>query len=263
VKSRILIAVVIPVGLALTGLGLRPVEAPLWATICAGEPVLRLGWGVASAERALVPGMLGGLRAAGADLAWLKACELAEKHDLAATDSMLHLVTTVDSRPLYFWPNGARIMAYDMPTWRISAAGGYGATPVPIQQRIERDQAWRALRYLDEARRFHPASAALWIERANIELNRLGDLAGAAESYRRAWEQPNAPYYAARLHGELLRRLGRKPAALAWLVKLHPQLPLTDESAGAGLVLSRIRVLERELEVPAGYTYRDKGGVGL
>ena len=253
----------IPVGLALTGLGLRPVEAPLWATICAGEPVLRLGWGVASAERALVPGMLGGLRAAGADLAWLKACELAEKHDLAATDSMLHLVTTVDSRPLYFWPNGARIMAYDMPTWRISAAGGYGATPVPIQQRIERDQAWRALRYLDEARRFHPASAALWIERANIELNRLGDLAGAAESYRRAWEQPNAPYYAARLHGELLRRLGRKPAALAWLVKLHPQLPLTDESAGAGLVLSRIRVLERELEVPAGYTYRDKGGVGL
>ena len=89
----------------------------------------------------------------------------------------------------------------------------------------------------------------------NIELNRLDDLAGAAESYRRAWEQPNAPYYAARLHGELLRRLGRKPAALEWLRGLHPQLPPGDESAGADLVLARIRRLERELGVPPEQAY--------
>ena len=109
--------------------------------------------------------MLGGLRAAGADLAWLRACELAEKHDLAATDSMLHLVTTVDPRPLYFWLNGARIMAYDMPGWRIAAAGGYGTVPVAMQQRIGRDQAQRALRRLDEAMRF-PSRQRRAVDRA-------------------------------------------------------------------------------------------------
>lgn len=100
----------------------------------------------------------------------------------------------------------------------------------------------------------------LWIEQANIELNRLGDTAAAAESYRRAWEQPRAPYYAARLHAELLRRLDRKAEALAWLVKLHTHLSPSDEAAGADLVLARIRDLERELGVPTGQGYRPHTG---
>ena len=221
----------------------------------ASEPALRLGSGVASAEHALVPGILGGLRVAAADTVWLKACGRAEERELVDTDELLHMVTRLDARPLYFWLNGARIIAYDMAAWRILAAGGYGMTPMVVQRRIEREQARCALRYLDEAMVFHPASASLWVERANIELNRLNDLAGAAESYRRAWEQPNAPYYAARLHGELLRRLGQKPAALAWLRKLHPHLPPDDEAAGADLVLARIRRLEAELGVPADQAF--------
>ena len=117
-------------------------------------------------------------------------------------------------------------------------------------------EAQLALRRLDAAAPFHPASADLWIERANIQLTRLRDVAAAAVSYRRAWEQPNAPYYAARLHAEMLKRLGRKPEALAWLIQLHPQLPPDDESACADLVLARIRELERELRVPAAEAYR-------
>ena len=256
VKSRLGAVLVILGGLVLTGIALHPLEAPVWAMIQAREPALRLSSGVEQMEQALVSGLLGGFRAAAADFAWLQAYGLAEERDLPATESMLRLVTVIDSRPLYFWLNGARIMAYDMPGWRIAAAGGYARVPVAAQERITHEQAVRALRHLDEAMKFHPASAALWIERANIELNRLGDTAGAAASYRRAWEQPNAPYYAPRLHAELLRRLGRKPAALAWLIKLHPQLPTENESAGAALVLTRIRVLERELGVPAGQAYR-------
>ena len=254
-KSSVSLAIVIPFGLAVAGLGLRPVEEPLWTAMRASEPAMRLRPGVTSVEHALVPAALGGLRAAAADIVWLTASGRVEKRELADTDELLRLVTTLDARPLYFWLNGARIMAYDMPAWRILAAGGYGTTPAVIQRGIERAQARRALRYLDEAMVFHPTSASLWIERPNIELNRLDDLAGAAESYLRAWEQPNAPYYAARLHGELLRRLGQKPAALAWLRRLHPQLPPGDESAGADLVLARIRRLERELGVPADQAY--------
>ena len=242
--------------LAATGAALRPVEAPVWAQMQAGEPALRLDSGVASTEQALVRGLLGGFRAAAADFAWLEAYEAAEAHDLPATESLLHLVTVIDPRPVYFWLNGARIVACDLPGWRIEAAGGYDRVPVGVQERIRHDQARRALRLLAEGRKFHPTTAALWIEQANIELTQLGDMAGAAESYRRAWEQPQAPYFAARLHAELLRRLGRKTEALAWLVQLHPQLPADDEAAGAELVLARIRDLERELRLPSGATYQ-------
>ena len=175
--------------------------------------------------------------------------------DLPATQTLLDLVTSLDPRPLYFWLNGARILAYDMPVWRIEGEGGYDAVPPARQEAILRAQAQLALRRIESAMRFHPAGAALWTERANIEWNRLHDAAAAAESYRRAWEQPDGPYFAARLHAEMLRRLGLKAEALAWLVKLHPRLPPTEESARADLVLERIRDLERELGVPPDRRY--------
>jgi hypothetical protein len=155
-----------------------------------------------------------------------------------------------------FWLNGARIVAYDFPVWRIEAAGGFDAVSADAQRRVQHEQAGAGLRIVAAAMAYHPASPELWIERANIELNRLGDLAAAAESYRRAWELPRAPYFVARLHAEVLRRAGRKAEALAWLVRLHPTLPAGDDGAAADVVISRIRELERELGVPAARAYR-------
>jgi hypothetical protein len=243
-------------GLVLTGGVMHEIESPLWTALRAEQPVLRAAAMEAAAGQGLALGVLGGFRAIAADFAWIRVYVIWEKRDLPGTETLLRLVTTLDPRPLYFWLNGARIIAYDMKAWRIAAAGGYDAVPVAEQERIGAEQAGLALRRLDEAMACHPASADLWIDRANIELNGLNDVAAAAVSYRRAWEQPNAPYYAARLHAELLRRLGRKADALEWLVKLHPQLPPGDESAGAALVFARIRDLERELHVPAAEAYR-------
>ena len=211
----------------------------------AEQPAWQLHAGGAAAGQGVTLGVLGGFRAITADFVWLRAHVIWETRDLPTTATLLRLCTTLDPRPLYFWLNGARIVAYDMTSWRIAAAGGYEVVPAAEQKRIEVEQAHLALQRLDEAGAYHPASADLWIERANIELNRLHDTAAAAASYRRAWEQPNAPYYAARLHAELLRRMGHTREALAWLTKLHPQLPPGDEAAGADLVLGRIRDLDR------------------
>ena len=255
-KSNLLTAAVIAGGLALTNGALRPVEAPLWAALRAEHPALRLATAGAVAGQGLTLGVLGGFRAIAADFTWMRVFVIWEQRDLPATETLLRLVTAIDSRPVYFWLTGARIVAYDMTAWRIAAAGGYDVVPAAEQERWSVQQARLALRRLDEAMAFHPTSADLWIERGSIELNRLHDPLAAAESYRRAWEQPGAPYYAARLHAEMLRRAGRKAEALAWLVRLLPQLPPTDETAGAGLVLGRIRELERELAVPADRAYR-------
>ena len=259
VKSRLLAIFVTLGGLALTGAGLRWMEAPLWAALRAEQPALRLGSAGAAAGQGVTLGLLGGFRAIVADFTWLRLHVIWEQRDLAATDTLLRLVTTIDPRPLYFWVNGARIIAFDMTAWRIAEAGGHEVLPAVQRDRLGAEQARLAIRLLEEAMTFHPGNAALWIERANIELNRLRDSAAAAESYRKAWEQPGAPTYAARLHAELLRRLGRKAEALVWLTRLHPQLPPEEE--GTELVLSRIRDLERELAVPVMQTYRPAASV--
>jgi tetratricopeptide (TPR) repeat protein len=179
-----------------------------------------------------------------------------EKRDLAAVQTLIQLVGAIDPRPVYFWINGARIIAHDFAAWRIEAAGGYERAGAAAERRIDREQGGLAIKHLEAAMNHHPHSAELWIERANIELNRVRDIAAAAESYRRAWEQPRAPYYTARLHAEMLRRLGRKTEALAWLVKLHPSLPPNDDGAARDRVLERIRELERELRVPSSQSYQ-------
>lgn len=255
VKSRWLTLVVMVVVLTAAGAALDRVIAPVWHEVRARQPVLRLD-SAAAAGQGLSLALLGGFRALVADAAWIQMYARWEGRDLPATETLARFVTTIDPRPVYFWLNGARIVAYDFPAWRIEAAGGYEVVPAEVQRAISHEQARAALRHLEAGAAFNPASVELWIERANIELNRLGDLNAAAESYRRAWKLPGAPYYVARLHAEVLRRAGRKAEALAWLVQLHPTLPAGDEAAAAAVVLERIRDLERELGVPAEQRYR-------
>ena len=242
-------------GLALAGWGLQNLEAPLWTRVHSRQPALRLDSPWASAGQGVLLGVLGGFRSAVADILWLRMAGAWEVRDGPATERWLEMVTAIDPAPLYFWINGARIIAYDLPEWPQDETDERGAPTATLRSHRIRAAGLRARHRLEEARQFHPASTALWIEQANLELNRLGDLRAAATSYRRAWEQPQAPYYAARLHGELLRQLGEPAAALAWLVQLHPQLPAADGAAGAALVLARIRVLETQLGVPADQAY--------
>jgi hypothetical protein len=243
-------------GLIAAGAALDRIVAPVWTAARARQPALRLDSSMAAAGQGVTLALLGGFRALVADAVWIRMYVLWERHDLPGTQSLIQLVTAIDPRPLYFWLNGARILAHDFSAWRIQAAGGYDAVGPAVEARVSQEQGTLALALLSEAATYHPASADLWIERANIELHRVRDLAAAAESYRRAWEQPRAPYYAARLHAELLRRQDRKAEALEWLVRLHPTLPPGDEGAARDTVLGRIRELEQELGIPAARIYQ-------
>lgn len=256
---RLSTGAVILVTLVAAGWGLRGVEAPAWQVLREREP----GWQRGALEGALgqgVPvGLLGGFRSLVADLFWIRANVAWEGKDLPTTQTLIKVVTAVDPRPIYFWLNGARIIAYDMPDWRIAQEGGHDVVPAMRQREIDEEQAAVALAYLDQARSFHPTESALDIEVANVQLNRRQDLAEAAAAYRAAASRPEAPAYAARIYGELLRRMGRADEAYAWLCALYPTLPrepgpgvsaLQVEAAMATVVLGRIRELEAQLGVP-------------
>lgn len=253
-EKTLTVAVTIGV-LAAAGVALRPVEQPAWDQIRESLGSLDAAEVESAAGQGVVTGVLGGFRALAADFLWLKANATWEDADLPATQTTIRAVTAIDPRPLYFWVNGARMIAFDMPQWRIEQGGGFDVVPESVQARINEEQARVALDLLAAASRFHPRDPILLIEAANIHLRRLGDVEAAAQLYRDAAEMPDAPFYAARIHAELLRSLGRKREALDWLVSVHPTLPSKVPEALSGVVLARISELEDELGVQPAQRY--------
>lgn len=253
--------------LAVAGFAMRPFEDPAWQFVRSKQPALKLDSLQGALGQGVTVGLLGGFRAIVADFFWIKTNAVWEDNDLPATQTFIKLVTAIDPRPLYFWQNGSRMIAYDMPNWRIMDEGGYDAVPQARQRRIDEEQSAVALKYLNEAFGHHPDAPLLHIEIANVHLNRLKDNAAAAEAYRKAAEQPGAPYYAARIYAELLRRMGRNAEAYAWLKQVYATLPKTVdpakgitefqvETAMAPVVLSRIRELEQELNTPESESFK-------
>lgn len=240
----------VALGLLAAGIVLRPVEDSAWEKISAGQPQLKLDSLKDALGQGVTVGLLGGFRAIVADFFWIRTNAVWETNDLPGTQTSIKLVTAIDPRPLYFWVNGSRMIAYDMPNWRVDAAGGYKVVPSSVQRRFEEEQSTVAIRYLENAMDFHPDHPMLVLEIANIHLNRLKDVETAAEYYLRATKLPGAPYYAARIYAELLRRLNRPAEAYAFLRALYPTLPKDDFMAQAAVVLGRIRELESELAIP-------------
>lgn len=241
--------------LVVVGLLARPIEAPAWQRVQSGQPELNLAGVQSALGQGLVVGMLGGFRAIMADFLWIRANRIWEDRDAAKLDPMIRLVTTLDPRPDFFWINSARMIAYDMPNWRIQEEGGYRAVPAWRQEAIDLEQARQAFAHLSRALDFHPQNPKLYLEIGQIYLNRLDDPAQAAPWFLRASEQPGAPYFAARIYAELLRRQGREVEAYDFLKHLHKGLP-EDPHAQKDIVLERIRGLERSLQIPLSQRYQ-------
>jgi len=244
--SRILSLLLV---LVLLGLITRPIEAPAWQTVKAGQPEMNLEALEGALGQGLVVGVLGGFRAILADFLWIRTNTIWQRKDRAKLDAMVRLVTTLDPRPEFFWINGSRMIAYDVPNWRIREEGGYDDVPEVRQQAIDLEQSAQAFDLLDEALEFHPDHAKLYLEKAQIYLNRLKDDANAAKWFLMASEQADAPYFVARIYAELLRKQGFNAEAYDFLKNLHKELPNLP-FAQKGIVLERVRELENTLEVP-------------
>jgi hypothetical protein len=235
--------------LVLLGLLTRPIEAPAWRVVKAGQPEMNLEAIEGALGQGLVVGVLGGFRAILADFLWIRTNTIWERRDRVKLDAMIRLVTTLDPRPEFFWINGSRMIAYDVPNWRIREEGGYDDVPESRQQAIDREQSAQAFELIEEALEFHPHLAKLYLEKGQIYLNRLKDDANAAKWFLEASKQKDAPYYAARIYAELLRRQGKNEEAYAFLKELHNTLP-NEPYSQKGILLERIRELEKELSIP-------------
>jgi len=132
--------------------------------------------------------------------------------------------------------------------------------PESRQQALDHEQAEQAFAMLATAREFHPNKAKLYLETGQIYLNRLKDTANAAKWFLLASQQPDAPYFAARIYGELLRRQGKDAEAYDYLKQLHNDLP-DDPYAQKPIILDRIRELEEELKIPVWQRFQPQAAV--
>jgi tetratricopeptide (TPR) repeat protein len=235
--------------LVLLGLLMRPIEVSAWKAVKAGQSEMNLEALEGALGQGLVIGVLGGFRAILADFLWIRTNTIWERRDRTKLDSMVRLVTTLDPRPDFFWINGSRMIAYDVPNWRIREEGGYSEVPEERQQVIDLEQSAQAFDLIDKALNFHPENAKLYLEKAQIYLNRLKDDANASKWFLRASEQDDAPYFAARIHAELLRKQGLDVEAYDFLKNLYIELP-NIPSAQKSIILERIIDLEKTLEIP-------------
>jgi len=154
----------------------------------------------APAARLTGRALMGGFAPLAADGFWLKANLAWERHDAAETRRLIGLAVAADPQTSYFWLNGARMLAYDLPVWRLEAERN---APVAVRRKWRQAAAADALRLLTRGSAWHGNSAGLQLEMANISLYGLGDPQLAAEYYAQAAEQPDAPPYAARLAARL------------------------------------------------------------
>jgi hypothetical protein len=202
--------------------------------------------------------VIAGFRELTSDLLWLKLHTHWERRERRQVGELIERVTQVNPDALYFWINGARILACDVAVWRIEDEGGEERVPRWRQRMIGWEQAEMAVRRLAAAREYFPNCAELWLEQAAIEIYRMGDWHRAAESYRRAALLPRAPVFAARLHAELLRRCGRSEEAYRWLRAVDAVWPPGGDGVERERVRRRIRDIERELADTAAAVYQPR-----
>ncbi|MBP7143008.1 MAG: hypothetical protein KBA71_13945 [Opitutaceae bacterium] len=208
------------------GVHLRRTSA-LGVEVLAGNPEIRR-WSLPVSETEATLGMLGGFRVPLADVAWIGMSHCWEECDRVGTLRGLRLATALHPESLYFWLNGARIIAYDLAAWRIQGSELAGHVPEAEKQRIARAQGLEAISFLEAAIVRFPGKALPWIELGQIRLRCLRDSLGAAEAFVRAADCRDAPDYALRIAAELYGSGGQPVIARRLLEKKLRGFTLLD-----------------------------------
>lgn len=149
---------------------------------------------IPSGEALLVRG--GGLSAVAADLAWIQAMIAWEQGHEADTVRGIHAAVRLNPRPHYFWVNGARILAFDITSWRLARLEAEGSqVPQAARAKIVEEQARQALSFLASGEEILGQSTVLTIESGFIQLHARKDRLAARVCFQRAVESGSAPDY--------------------------------------------------------------------
>jgi len=195
-----------------------------------------------------VLGLLGGFRPLLADLAWIRAYVKWERRDRGC-EALLRLACLLDPHATAFWEARVNMVGLDMAHWEIRARGGYLKVTEADQQRAFERYARKALEAVEEGVPLSRKPAALLVLGGYLAETKARDPALGAEYYRRAHENPPAPWYAPFFAARLLRDAGKPREAYQYLRPIWTET-LGKERDGSPRELEFLRDLEAELRLP-------------
>lgn len=190
---------------------------------------------------------LGGYSDVAANLVWIRMNRYWERRQREEVIARLRIATALSPDSAFFWVNGARLIANDMPVWEIGDDRMGELQTTPEGRAIQARYARLALEFLDDAPPGVARSLDLLVERAVIHWRKLHDLPAAIEILGELVARPDTPHYLRRIYAELLVRDGRAAEALAFLERHYATLRDDDPEALKHVVAERIRALRRAL----------------
>ncbi len=238
--------------LMLVGALLKPLSTQVWEKVRAAQPELSLLDLKDGLGQGMLLGVFGGFRSLIADFVWISGNGDWEKRDRAKTETMIHLALTLDPTNSFFWRNGARILAYDIPVWRLRDEMKLNPDDRenPMVKQVRLEQCARAFELLDKTITREPNNPWPYTEKAQIYNLVLKDTENAAIWFGKASALPRAPYFAGRIRAELLVKMGKVREAYDCLLHFYNDLPTNDPYAARDFVYDRLRELEDELKLP-------------
>lgn len=228
----------------LVGLSVRPIvpEGPQGGT---GDQSLAslaggLGQGITLAA-------LGGYRSVAANFVWISMYGDWRYRMKSDVLEKMELAVALNPDSLYFWIDGSRIIANDMPVWQVGEASMATLFEDEVGIAIRKAYGEQALRFLGRAPDRLAEEIPMIVEKGAVCWQRLGDLDRALVYFEKAVANEAVPNYVCRVYAELLAKNGRMSEACEYLEKHYEGLADGDLTAMKPFVASRIQEFRRLL----------------
>lgn len=190
---------------------------------------------------------LGGYRTITANLVWISMYGDWQYRRLPEVLSKMKLAVSLNPDSEFFWIDGARIIANDLPVWEVGDEKMETLFRTEEGIAVRKDYGRRALRFLESAPEYLQNRAAVLVEMGTIAWKKLDDLPLAIDYFQAASLTENAPFYVFRVYAELLVLNGETKRALDVLEAHFATLPENDPRAMRLFVAGRIRDLKQAL----------------
>lgn len=166
--------------------------------------------------------VLGGYRTLISDIVWIKSYLEWEKRDTSACMASIELAATLDPSVKTYWVQGALIIAYDVPHWRLESLPKSARTPQELAV-LRRRYGKVALSFLERALDVFPDDFWIILRMGQIAVG-MDDFPLAQKYYAQIAEPANAPVFAMRTYAAILEKNGEFSEALGFLERVDSQL---------------------------------------
>ncbi len=160
----------------------------------------------------------------------------------------MRLAVSLNPDSVYFWIDGSRIIANDMPVWQVG--DDFMESLFKEEEGIEIRKAYgeQALAFLDLAPDEVARQVPVLVEKAAICWQRLEDLDRALVFFKEAVSKESVPNHICRVYAEILVKNGKVREAYEYLKSHYAGLSDDDRTALKPFVARRIEELRSKLE---------------